>query len=134
MKTARTILLMLFLCLMALSAQAQNLDSVLTRLRSDSATERVAALRQLAKMPADLRAVEPLMNALSDTSLDVRREALTTWGKVGESYSVVMYKVLRQQKRGQNAQRWVLLNELQNWQKELVARLEADTEDSSQEV
>src|SRR5688572_19948742 len=90
MKMGRTILFFLLLIVASLSVQAQSLDAALARLRSASAAERVSALRQLAKMPADLPALEPLTEALRDSSPDVRLEALNTWGSVGESYNKVV--------------------------------------------
>lgn len=134
MKPVRTFFIAMFACLMAFSAQAQNLDSVLARLLSSSDSERVSALRQLAKMPADFRAVAPLMNALRDSSSAVRLEALKTWGKSGEAYQTTVarrygwdHRLTEEHNRaGQESE--------QNWQKELIASLVSNAEDSSEAV
>src|SRR5690349_15585758 len=106
MRTARTIFLVMFLCLASLSVQAQSLDSVLARLRSDTATERVAALRQLARMDADLRAFKPLLDALGDSSPDVRLEALKTWGVVGPAYDDAIIKAYTPPKSASMEKAW----------------------------
>jgi HEAT repeat protein len=134
MKAARNILFVLLACLLVLSAQAQNLDSVLARLRSDAVAERVTALRQLAKMSADLRTVEPLMNTLTDTSPTVRREALKTWGVVGAAYDNAIYKAHRRRGRftqEQNHANWKIWRD---WQKRLIASLESCIEDRAESI
>jgi HEAT repeat protein len=134
MKTIRIIAAAVFLVAMALSVQAQNLDSVLARLRSDTAQERVAALRQLAKMPADLRAVEPLMNTLNDTSPDVRGEALKTWGLKAKDYDEAVEKAHRGQKSLTKAQNDAEYQVWKDWQKRWLDAVEGCVNDSSETV
>src|SRR5690349_14291637 len=121
MKATKNLLVVLCLCLLSLSVQAQKLDSILARLRSDSAATRMTALQQLAKMPANLRASEPMLDALNDSSADVRRETLRTWGLVGNAYGTASSTKHWWSDRRTEEQNRAELEIEQNWQKALIA-------------
>jgi hypothetical protein len=134
MRVARAILLVMFLSLVSLPAQAQKRDSVLERLRSDNAEERVAALRLLAKMPAHLPALEPLTEALSDPSPDVRQQALKTWGLAGESYNKVVSREHRARPLFTEEQKKAKRQAYSDWQKEVVEAIGACANDNVPKV
>jgi HEAT repeat protein len=134
MKTVRTILFVIFVCLVGVSTQAQDLDRVLARLQSSSPQERVGALRQLAEMEADLRASKPMLNALCDSSSNVRREALTTWGRVAEAYADAFRQAQLPRKRATQEQYEVAEEAEQNWHKNFIAAVETCAADRSNSI
>src|SRR5688572_7500573 len=104
MRTLRILVVILSVCLLCLSAQAQDFEAALTRLRSAAPAERVAALRQLARMRADVRAIGPMLDALRDASPDVRRESLMIWERVVGAYTGAVYDSQVPRRRATDAQ------------------------------
>jgi HEAT repeat protein len=134
MKVACTICYLIFLCLAGQSGQAQSLDSVLARLRSPTPAERVAALRELGKLPPASQAVEPLMSVLCDASADVRLEALKVWGLKARDYDEIVQKVHRYRRSLTKAQNDAEYEMWRNWQKQWLSAVVACADDSSEAV
>jgi HEAT repeat protein len=134
MKAAHTILFIVFLWLLSLTAQAQNLDTILARLGSASAKERVSALRQLAKRPAEWHALKPLTKALRDPSPNVRQEALNTWSLVGEAYNKVVWRAHRARPQFTAERRAAEQKAYGDWHTEVVKAIGTCTHDRSQRV
>ncbi len=113
---------------------AQEIDQVCASLRSPIPTERAAALLRLAKLPAERVAIEPMMQAISDPSITVRRQALDTWGRVGGAYDDLVYAIHRHRHSRSDAENAAEEGAWQDWQKRLLASIEPCLTNGSPDV
>lgn len=125
----RPSLLFLFLLIafgLASIAGAQSMEDTLKDLTSSTIEGRVNAVRHLAKLPPSFKAAEPLIKALRDPALEVRLEALKTWGSIGQKYDGLVEDAERSKKTSSSEESY--LGRWQSWQRELIGHLAACVE------